>query len=68
MQRKDVAGENRILSRERDRRRVENLVPISGTAKRGKQLATISSRGASDPKAADGTEEIESAPTLDLRG
>ena len=38
MQRKDVAGENRILSRERGRRRVENLVPISGTAKRGKQV------------------------------
>jgi hypothetical protein len=42
MQRKDVARENRILSRERGRRRVENLVPISGTAKRGKLSAPCS--------------------------
>jgi hypothetical protein len=48
MQRKDVAGENRILSRERDRRRVENLVPISGTAKRGKQVAAIESTHGGD--------------------
>jgi hypothetical protein len=67
MQRKDVARENRILSRGRGRRRVENLVPISGTAKRGKQVAAISARRASDPKAADGTEEIEPAPPLDLQ-
>jgi hypothetical protein len=66
MQRKDVARENR-LSRERGRRRVENLAPISGPAKRGKQVAAISARRASDPKAADGTEEIEPAPTLDAR-
>jgi hypothetical protein len=39
MQRKDVARQNRILSRERDRRRVENLAPIWGTAKRGEHLA-----------------------------
>jgi hypothetical protein len=50
MQRKDVARENRILSRERGRRRVENLVPISGTARRGKQVAAISARSASDPR------------------
>jgi hypothetical protein len=67
MQRKDVARENRTLSRERGRRRVENLVPISGTAKRGKQVAAISARRAPDPKAADGTEEIEPTPTLDPR-
>jgi hypothetical protein len=67
MQRKDVARENRILSRERGRRRVENRVPISGTGKRGKQVAAISARGASDPKVADGTEETEPAPTLDPR-
>jgi hypothetical protein len=67
MQRKDVARENRILSRERGRRRVENLVPIIGTAKRGKQVAAISARRASDPKAADGTEETEPAPPLDLQ-
>jgi Protein of unknown function (DUF3102) len=67
MQRKDVAPENRILSHERGRRRVENLVPIIGTAKRGKQVAAISSRSASNPNAAVGIEEIEPAPTLDPR-
>jgi Protein of unknown function (DUF3102) len=67
MQRKDVARENRILSRERGRRHVENLVPISGPARRGKQVAAISARSASDPRAADGAEEIEPAPTLDPR-
>jgi hypothetical protein len=66
MQRKDIARENRILSRDRGRRRVENLVPISGTPKRGKQVAAISARSASDPRA-DGAEEIEPAPTLDPR-
>jgi hypothetical protein len=66
MQRKDVARANRILSSERGRRRVETQ-PIRGTAKRGKQVAAISARSASDPKAADGTEEIEPAPTLDPR-
>ena len=44
-----------------------DLAPIGGTAKRGKQVAAISARSASDPKAADGTEEIEPAPTLDPR-
>jgi hypothetical protein len=67
MQRKDVARENRILSRERGRRRVENLVPISGPAKKSKQVAAISAHRASEPKAADGTEEIEPAPPLDLQ-
>jgi DNA polymerase III epsilon subunit-like protein len=46
MQRKDV----RTLGRERGRRRVQNLVPIAGTAKRGKQVAAISARSASDPE------------------
>jgi hypothetical protein len=67
MQRKDVARENRTLSRERGRRRDKNLVPIRGTAKRSKQVAAVSARRASDPKAADGTEEIEPAPPLDPR-
>ena len=44
MQRKDVARQNRILSRERDRRRVENLAPIRGTAKRGEQVGAITAR------------------------
>jgi hypothetical protein len=52
MQRKDVARENRILGRERGRRRVE---------------AAISARRAPDPKAADGSEEIGPTPTLDPR-
>ena len=62
MQRKDVARQNRILSRERDRRRVENLAPIRGTAKRGEQVGAITARSAGDPedpKTSDGTEEIE---------
>jgi hypothetical protein len=46
MQRKDVARQNRILSRERDRRRVENLAPIWGTAKRGEQVGAITARSA----------------------
>jgi len=42
MQRKDVAGANRILNRERDRQRVENLPPIRASAKTGKQVSAIS--------------------------
>src|SRR5271165_651243 len=48
MQRKEVAREKRILSRKRDRQRVENLVPISGPAKKGKQVAAISAHRASE--------------------
>jgi len=40
MQRKDVARANRILNRERDRQRVENLPPIRGSAKTGKQVSS----------------------------
>jgi len=61
MQRKDVARQNRILSRERDRRRVENLAPIWGTAKRGEQVGAITARSAGDPedpKTSDGTARI----------
>src|ERR1700693_4656017 len=61
MQRKDVARQNRILSRERDRRRVENLAPIRGTAKRGEQVGAITARSAGDPedpKTSDGTARI----------
>jgi hypothetical protein len=67
MQRKDVAREKRILSHKRDRQPVEYLAPTGGTAKMGEQIAAISARSASDPKAADGTEEIEPTPTLDPR-
>jgi Protein of unknown function (DUF3102) len=40
MQRKDVARANRILNRERDRQRVENLPPIRGSAETGKQVSS----------------------------
>jgi hypothetical protein len=49
MQRKDVARANRILNRERDRQRVENLPPIRGSAKTGKQVVAISALSACDP-------------------
>jgi hypothetical protein len=70
MQRKDVARQNRILSRERDRRRVENLAPIWGTAKRGEQVGAITARSAGDPeedpKTSDGTARI-SLPYAGIR-
>jgi hypothetical protein len=62
MQRKDVGRKNRILSRERDLQRVENLAPIRSAAKGGKKVSAITARSAcdpEDPKTSDGTEEIE---------
>jgi DUF3102 family protein len=56
MQRKDVARANRILNRERDRQRLENLLPIKDSAKTGKQVSAISALSACDP---------DQAPALD---
>jgi Protein of unknown function (DUF3102) len=56
MQRKDVARANRILNRERDRQRLENLLPIRDSAKLGKQVSAISALSACDP---------DQAPALD---
>jgi hypothetical protein len=58
MQRKEVARANRILNRERDRQRVENLPPIRASAKTGKQVSAISALSACDP---------DQAPALDPR-
>jgi hypothetical protein len=59
MQRKDVARANRILSRERDRQRVENLPPIRGSAKTGKQVSACDPE---NPKVSDGTGKARSKP------
>jgi hypothetical protein len=56
MRRKDVARANRILNRERNRQRLENLLPIRDSAKTGKQVSAISALSACDP---------DQAPALD---
>jgi Protein of unknown function (DUF3102) len=74
MQRKDVTRANRILNRERDRQRVENVAPITGSATTGKQVTAISALSACDPenpKVIDVTGKVRSepcrAPALDPR-
>jgi Protein of unknown function (DUF3102) len=58
MKRKDVACANRILNRESDRQRLENLLPIRGSAKTGKQVSALSACDLENEKA-------DQAPALD---